>query len=503
MKMPSNTYFKNQMMSSLVRRDTTKTTRQAQPNQPTLLQTLEAQQAADLENFKRQQAVARAQEIAREQQASVSSSSASPKLATDPKVSNLGLVETSNQTSKQSQSSEAEAQQQQTSAQNSANKTLQRGVGQTNSTLVSGPSSISSNNSLNKTTLPPVLSPVNVSQPFLANSTKTNNTESIAISDHQSRVQSGKSLSITVIVLIIFLAMFFGAVFFVLRNWWRRRLEENTQRSVAKIDIKGPFKKSGGDEDDEGVFGGLERTDISFGGLEINRDKGCDFQLQSNQFNKINNYHPPLPISKPILSPIYSGNTLSESSQVPEYKQNLSEYEDSTKGSAKDHSPNVELSGGLQDLNGQTFVVQRTFQAALADELIIFIGDRIKVNLCYDDGWCLGENLDSEKHGAAILSKGVFPRDCISTQLIQPLKTPTLPPLDLGKDYSPVNQDSEIYNANNIPLGSSFNSEVLTQFPAPPTAHGVRTTQRISSLFAGRDAELFLELGEALGKTLK
>jgi hypothetical protein len=80
-----------------------------------------------------------------------------------------------------------------------------------------------------------------------------------------------------------------------------------------------------------------------------------------------------------------------------------------------------------QQYQGKIFVVRRTFEPSLADELIIYPGDRIEIitvrGAClsrvrasetatqvYDDGWCLGINLDSAKPGQEP-QKGVFPRD--------------------------------------------------------------------------------------------
>lgn len=191
----------------------------------------------------------------------------------------------------------------------------------------------------------------------------------------------------------------------------------------------------------------------------------------------------------------------------------------------------------------------------------------------YDDGWCLGINLDIDRHQRAtnqmLISKGVFPRDCVGSIPIdmdnsgegeQPLtpgpsdlqRVPTLPPLDLGEYYTPSQQQEQKNQARSTLSVSVFDSrpqsltvprashpgpkirisspahsedntprhsDVIAQFPDTPNndsqnraslmayrnSFGIlgntpaARQKRISSLIAGRDAQLFMELGEALG----
>lgn len=63
---------------------------------------------------------------------------------------------------------------------------------------------------------------------------------------------------------------------------------------------------------------------------------------------------------------------------------------------------------------GEIYIVTRTFEPSMEDELVIFPGDRIQIFMTYDDGWCLGVNLDSRKRdGLNEPKRGVFPTDCV------------------------------------------------------------------------------------------
>lgn len=101
---------------------------------------------------------------------------------------------------------------------------------------------------------------------------------------------------------------------------------------------------------------------------------------------------------------------------------------------------------------GKLCIVTRTFEPALPDELMIHVrsisrhlilgsldwwfldcwllpmrapvdiqqpGDRVQVDVVYDDGWCLGRNLDAAHHGRPgeelPIDNGVFPRECLGT----------------------------------------------------------------------------------------
>ncbi|KAK9896659.1 hypothetical protein P389DRAFT_131770, partial [Cystobasidium minutum MCA 4210] len=61
-----------------------------------------------------------------------------------------------------------------------------------------------------------------------------------------------------------------------------------------------------------------------------------------------------------------------------------------------------------------TYIVTRTFEPSMPDELLIYPGDRIQIVVPYDDGWCLGCNLSmAEREGTQQPARGVFPRDCV------------------------------------------------------------------------------------------
>lgn len=63
---------------------------------------------------------------------------------------------------------------------------------------------------------------------------------------------------------------------------------------------------------------------------------------------------------------------------------------------------------------GKTYIVTRTFEPSMPDELLIYPGDRIQIVVPYDDGWCLGCNLSmAEREGTQQPARGVFPRDCV------------------------------------------------------------------------------------------
>lgn len=68
---------------------------------------------------------------------------------------------------------------------------------------------------------------------------------------------------------------------------------------------------------------------------------------------------------------------------------------------------------------GKTYIVTRTFEPSMPDELLIYPGDRVQIVVPYDDGWCLGVNLSSSQRDNAIpqqqqaVHKGVFPQDCV------------------------------------------------------------------------------------------
>lgn len=113
---------------------------------------------------------------------------------------------------------------------------------------------------------------------------------------------------------------------------------------------------------------------------------------------------------------------------------------------AGQQQPESEAEGPFSDpaYEGKVFIVTRIFEPSMPDELVIYPGDRIQIVMSYDDGWCLGCNLDSSKRDGKPPARGVFPRDCVE-ELVenedQPIRNsaggdlqraPTLPPLDMG-----------------------------------------------------------------------
>ncbi|KAH9820966.1 hypothetical protein DFH28DRAFT_576129 [Melampsora americana] len=84
-------------------------------------------------------------------------------------------------------------------------------------------------------------------------------------------------------------------------------------------------------------------------------------------------------------------------------------YEDSVETGAMGHD--------LTSNSGTIAIVARTFDPFLPDELVIHPGDRVRVEMVYDDGWCFGTNLDADRHRALgaseVVSTGVFPQDCL------------------------------------------------------------------------------------------
>ena len=199
---------------------------------------------------------------------------------------------------------------------------------------------------------------------------------------------------------------------------------------------------------------------------------------------------------------------------------------------------------------GKTFVVRRTFEPSMNDELVIFVrrpishvtsrqgadsrpctviqpGDRVQILTSYDDGWCLGVNLDVSPSDPTRNQRGVFPRDCVEelTGATGLHRVPTLPPLDLGHQDSsgdkvvlgidtslggpaPATPAIEIFSPSGEQEEVDSNRAIIDRFPPPsPSASSSkatspalseRTQRRVSSLIASRDAELFMALGEAL-----
>lgn len=189
---------------------------------------------------------------------------------------------------------------------------------------------------------------------------------------------------------------------------------------------------------------------------------------------------------------------------------------------------------------GKVHVVKRTFEPSLEDELIIFPGDRIQVLMSYDDGWALGINLDAPTPG----TKGVFPFDCLDDPASAQAEAPNQQALDAASSttafsqppqLAPLRTDSPLsthfpHNAQQQPqptisisqpssrsifdqsqgqskMTSSTSADNISSVARNGNgkldARGNRQgekNKRASSLIASRDANLFVALGEALGK---
>ncbi|KAH9818691.1 hypothetical protein DFH28DRAFT_88948 [Melampsora americana] len=415
---------------------------------------------------------------------------------------------------------------------------------------------------------------------------------------------SGLSTGATVILVLGIVAVIFTLVILFYRYWVQKSRRKDTLTPNEKVTVGGQMKKSrSSDDDDEEMFGGHEHASMAlhgFGALGIVNEKAnyrsgghekwprhhhaghpsdadsiSNESLQSSRYPQhgYNNIHTPVTT--------HAHQTRSELRESDDYSQYVSspsflgipDTAALTSPATSNHSTMSPTSPTYPLMTDRVYVVKRTFEAALTDEMLIFVGDRIQVHTTYDDGWCLGTNLDIDRHQRAtnqtLLSKGVFPRDCVGSIPIdmetpdigeQPLtpgpsdlqRVPTLPPLDLGEYYTPPQQDEPQDQARSTLGASGFDnrpqslivprashpgpkirisspahspdntprhSDVISQFPDTPhhdsqaraslTAYrnsfGIlnntpaKRKKRISSLIAGRDAQLFMELGEALG----
>ncbi|KAA1081631.1 hypothetical protein PGTUg99_024448 [Puccinia graminis f. sp. tritici] len=140
--------------------------------------------------------------------------------------------------------------------------------------------------------------------------------------------------------------------------------------------------------------------------------------------------------------------------------------------------------------------VTRTFSPTMPDELKIGIGDRVTVFMLFDDGWCLGENLDFEKHPGAEGSSrtGVLPQDCLSG-IKRTSATDTSEKSGLAPSWKTAGEE-----APNTPARPTASQEILADRKSdssqPPDS--VHKPHRNSSLLGEREAQLFLELDHAL-----
>ncbi|KAG0151555.1 hypothetical protein CROQUDRAFT_86578 [Cronartium quercuum f. sp. fusiforme G11] len=407
----------------------------------------------------------------------------------------------------------------------------------------------------------------------------------------QSRVSKRFPVGATVIIVIVLALVIFAIALILFKKIRGPKASTNVAKNLQSSGSK--KKKWKKDDEDEDMFGGREHMSMGlngFGGLGIASEKtlvgGTDSDsisnksLSSSQYSKDGFKPPELPSITPAHRPHPENGLFDDLSQyvtspgfldlpltAPSTTTSSATFPISSIPSVSPVSP---LSPANIFMNGRVYVVERTFEATLADELLIFVGDRIQVHMTYDDGWCLGQNLDIDRHQRAtnqiLIAKGVFPRDCLGIMpmdeagLDQPLnpgtsdlpRTLTLPPLDLGQNYTSnqINEqdDSRLTlsaqstdsRTRSLVPGSNLthpqirisspsvisalttprHSEVIAQFPNTPnrTDNEARMSlmnyrnsfgnigdfpahkqQRVSSLISSRDAQLFIELGEALG----
>ncbi|KAM0753807.1 hypothetical protein T439DRAFT_346146 [Meredithblackwellia eburnea MCA 4105] len=174
--------------------------------------------------------------------------------------------------------------------------------------------------------------------------------------------------------------------------------------------------------------------------------------------------------------------------------------------------------GGESAQEGKIYIVRNTFEPSQSDELIIYPGDRIQVLVTYDDGWALGYNLD----GGSPPPKGVFPFDCVGDEAADGGRSaPTelsatasaaaqFPQPPQHKPLTPVVEESAPQLAplrTDSPLGTNFGSDGSKDLPSSLRVGGGldakrdgEKVKRTSSLIASRDADLFVALGEVVGK---
>ncbi|KAG0148974.1 hypothetical protein CROQUDRAFT_105324 [Cronartium quercuum f. sp. fusiforme G11] len=168
---------------------------------------------------------------------------------------------------------------------------------------------------------------------------------------------------------------------------------------------------------------------------------------------------------------------------------------------------------------GSVFLVSRTFDPSLPDEILVSPGDRVKIDMVYDDGWCFGTNLDAELRRAAgqctTLTKGVFPRECL--QGSSPRQS--LMSKDAGNSrYSnksvPVASSAVMSNELVAHINISYRSPTEVPNPiehsgsipstprlleiGPMSQHGLSETPYVDHSDARRATSLFQELGKAL-----
>ncbi|OAV93245.1 hypothetical protein PTTG_05575 [Puccinia triticina 1-1 BBBD Race 1] len=148
-------------------------------------------------------------------------------------------------------------------------------------------------------------------------------------------------------------------------------------------------------------------------------------------------------------------------------------------------------------------LVTRTFSPTMPDELRIEIGDRVLVYMLFDDGWCLGENLNFEKHegGDGISRTGVLPQDCLSGLQRASVAATS----DGAPSFRTAGEEQQEYPISPGPVPpvppKANSQEILAVGASNEKIDGpepLYKPERNSSLLCDREAQLFLELDNAL-----
>lgn len=273
------------------------------------------------------------------------------------------------------------------------------------------------------------------------------------------------------------------------------------------------------------VFGGREPEESSFGHQSA-------FQSLQNGSQRNSSYHsdpPPMPIN--VAMPLKTRGSDEKLKEKPGHqdKDGLIEPNLNIRGNHsafirqseetgyEDSLETRVMSHDLSSTRDNIAIVARTFDPFLPDELVINPGDRVRVEMVYDDGWCFGTNLDADRHrtagGSTVVSTGVFPQDCLQKS------TDT----DSVSDRSGFNGNASCVNTIHTfgkpEAGSIECLDTTEQSPVrvTPRANKVQNNRksdqmpkststkplsdkppRISSMIQDRDAQLLLELDSAL-----
>lgn len=161
---------------------------------------------------------------------------------------------------------------------------------------------------------------------------------------------------------------------------------------------------------------------------------------------------------------------------------------------------NVDLGAAGGTLCKQKCVVSRTFAQSMPDELKIGIGDRVIVHLLFDDGWCLGDNLDIAKHrvadGQSYARAGVLPQDCLSGLERNSYARGSISDMSvMASSWATAAEEPMVQVSCSEPgrqeiLDGQDNLETLLAPASKP--------QRLSSLLCDRESDLMRELEFAL-----